>query len=216
MTVQHPRKGRKLAQVHVGARQIFLRDGYAGASVDDIARAARVSKATLYSYFPEKSVMFREVMLHELEEVARQSPIQIDSAMPAQAALPEMARQIAQWQYSDLPLCLLRVNIAEANRFPDIARTYQKVLDDILYDVIRQHLDRWVTQEELVIQNSLLAAHQLVSLTGATLQERLLVTAMPPEAHAAHIRDVSAEAARIFLASFQPVDGRQRHAAKAF
>lgn len=28
---------------------VFFRDGYTGASVDDIAEAARVSKATLYS-----------------------------------------------------------------------------------------------------------------------------------------------------------------------
>ena len=54
--------GRKLEQVRDGAAVVFLRDGYSGASVDDISREAQVSKATLYSYFPDKSVMFREVV----------------------------------------------------------------------------------------------------------------------------------------------------------
>ena len=55
------RKGRKFDQVLEGARSVFLRDGFEGASVDDIARAAGVSKATLYSYFPDKRLLFLEV-----------------------------------------------------------------------------------------------------------------------------------------------------------
>ena len=42
-----------------------MRDGFEGANVDDIARAAGVSKATLYSYFPDKSHMFMAVLTNE-------------------------------------------------------------------------------------------------------------------------------------------------------
>ncbi len=49
------KRGRKFDQVLQGAREIFMSDGFEGASVDDIARAAGVSKATLYSYFPDNS-----------------------------------------------------------------------------------------------------------------------------------------------------------------
>lgn len=55
------KRGRKFDQVLEGARLVFLQDGYEGASVDDIARAAGVSKATLYSYFPDKRLLFMEV-----------------------------------------------------------------------------------------------------------------------------------------------------------
>ena len=55
------KKGRKFDQVLEGARRIFMRDGFEGASVDDIARSAEVSKATLYSYFPDKRILFSEV-----------------------------------------------------------------------------------------------------------------------------------------------------------
>ncbi|MEM8656124.1 MAG: TetR family transcriptional regulator, partial [Pseudomonadota bacterium] len=37
------RKGRKFDQVLEGAREVFMADGFEGASVDDIARAAGVS-----------------------------------------------------------------------------------------------------------------------------------------------------------------------------
>ena len=55
------RTGRKFDQVLEGARTIFLAVGFEGASVDDIAREAGVSKATLYSYFPDKRLLFTEV-----------------------------------------------------------------------------------------------------------------------------------------------------------
>ena len=63
-------RGRKFLQVLEGARTIFLRDGFEGAAVDDIAREAGVSKATLYSYFPDKRVMFMEVFRSELAREA--------------------------------------------------------------------------------------------------------------------------------------------------
>lgn len=58
-------RGRKFMQVLEGARTVFLRDGFDGASVDEIARQAAVSKAKLYSYFPDKRTMFSEVFRSE-------------------------------------------------------------------------------------------------------------------------------------------------------
>ena len=54
------KQGRKWDQVLDGARKVFMRDGFEGASVDDIVREAGVSKATLYSYFPDKRLLFIE------------------------------------------------------------------------------------------------------------------------------------------------------------
>lgn len=76
------RKGRKFDQVVEGAQEIFLRDGFEGASVDDIARAAGVSKATLYSYFPDKRLLFMEVATRQCSEQARISIEKIDSSRP--------------------------------------------------------------------------------------------------------------------------------------
>ena len=56
------RRSPKCAQVLEGARKVFMEHGYEGASVDEIARAAGTSKATLYSYFPDKRQLFAAVM----------------------------------------------------------------------------------------------------------------------------------------------------------
>ncbi|WP_298426266.1 TetR/AcrR family transcriptional regulator [Rhodoblastus sp.] len=52
----------KLQQILDGARQVFLADGFDGASMNDIARSAGVSKGTLYVYFPSKASLFEALI----------------------------------------------------------------------------------------------------------------------------------------------------------
>ena len=53
--------GAKRRQVMEGARTIFLSEGFDGASMNDIARAAGVSKGTLYVYFDFEGAIVRGV-----------------------------------------------------------------------------------------------------------------------------------------------------------
>ena len=61
MSKEKINKGRKYQQVISGARSIFLSEGFEAANMDVIAQTAKVSKATLYSYFPDKQSLFIEV-----------------------------------------------------------------------------------------------------------------------------------------------------------
>jgi len=47
----------------LSAREHFLRDGFAGASMDAIARSAAVSVKTIYSHFANKDELFSKVMV---------------------------------------------------------------------------------------------------------------------------------------------------------
>ena len=89
-----PRQGRKVQQVLAGARTVFMRDGFEGASVDAIAREAGVSKATLYSYFADKRVLFMEV---GRSQCAHQSGLLfecVDTSAPAREVLSEIGRRV--------------------------------------------------------------------------------------------------------------------------
>ncbi|MCF3973066.1 TetR/AcrR family transcriptional regulator [Paracoccus salsus] len=192
--------GRKFDQVRRGAREVFFRDGYAGSSVDDIASASRVSKATLYSYFPEKSLIFQDVLSNEMDQISARAPIQIDTAMPLAEALALMARQIAGWLVSQPVVLLHRASIAEAFRFPDLARRYHALLQTLLHDTVREHLDRWVAMNQLHIDDTSLAAAQLVRLSGAVVHEpALLAGATEPDESTIH--RIGDGAARVFLAA---------------
>lgn len=54
-----PRAQRTIARILDATRDVFLTRGYAGTTIDEIARIARVSRASFYTYFPSK----REVLL---------------------------------------------------------------------------------------------------------------------------------------------------------
>src|ERR1700692_4484500 len=54
----------KRRQIMDGARAVFLAQGFDAASMGEIARAAGVSKGTLYVYFENKEQLF-EAIVHE-------------------------------------------------------------------------------------------------------------------------------------------------------
>jgi AcrR family transcriptional regulator len=51
-----------------GAEKIFAKKGYGSTSMDDIAREAQFSKATLYRYYGSKSEIFTAVIVASLQE----------------------------------------------------------------------------------------------------------------------------------------------------
>src|SRR5271170_3027245 len=61
-TAQMGEDGAKRRQIIEGARSIFLAQGFDAASMNDIARAAGVSKGTLYVYFTNKEELFTAIV----------------------------------------------------------------------------------------------------------------------------------------------------------
>src|SRR3954468_10629927 len=55
----------KRRQILDGARRVFLAEGFEGASMNDIAKAAGVSKGTLYVYFENKERLFAAILAEE-------------------------------------------------------------------------------------------------------------------------------------------------------
>ncbi len=192
--------GRKFAQVVEGAARIFLRDGYAGASVDDIAEASWVSKATLYSYFPQKQRMFEEAMRARIAGLAGQCPLDVPEGATARQALPLLARQIVQWLTAPANLRLQRLHIAEATRFPAQAKACHAMMATVLHDPLRVLLEGWTAQGQLRVEDSALAADQFIRLAGAGIHDAALMgVALPPADEIARIAD---SAAAMFLACY--------------
>src|SRR5260221_1104542 len=56
----------KRRQILAGASKVFMDLGFDGASMGEIARAAGVSKGTLYVYFADKSRLFEAIVEQEM------------------------------------------------------------------------------------------------------------------------------------------------------
>ena len=85
---ERTRRG-QAAQIMDGARTVFLRDGFDGASMNDIARVAGVSKGTLYVYFDSKEQLFEALIREDRKQQAERlvpSASRDDAARIARAA----------------------------------------------------------------------------------------------------------------------------------
>jgi len=168
------KRGRKFDQVLAGARDIFMSDGFEGASVDDIAKASGVSKATLYSYFPDKRLLFMEVAKTECVRQAESAVENIDMSQPAKVVLTEAAWQMVEFFTSDFGQRVFRLCVAESDRFPELGREFYESGPALVQDRIIAFLKIGISRNELAIDDLPLAADQFHELCKADLFPRLM------------------------------------------
>lgn len=168
------KKGRKFDQVLEGAREIFMRDGFEGASVDEIARAAQVSKATLYSYFPDKRLLFSEVARIECNRQASEALEVIDANAPVEDMLTQAADRVVRFFLSDFGQQVFRICVSESHRFPELGQRFYESGPQLLRQRLGGILQQYVDRGALKIDDMELATSQFGELCKSDLFVRCL------------------------------------------
>jgi AcrR family transcriptional regulator len=106
------------------ATQLFLKDGYDKTSIDAILERSGGSKATLYAYFPTKQDLFRAVIEDVLVSGRRVLPD--PKREDIGAMLVDFGIDRLQVIFSERHRAVLRLIIAERERFPELARLYHE------------------------------------------------------------------------------------------
>ena len=169
------KQGRKWDQVLEGARKVFLRDGFEGASVDDIVREAGVSKATLYRYFPDKRLLFLEVAKTECAAQSDAAVAQVEASGDIREVMTTAAKRMVQFFMSDVGLQVHRIVVGESQRFPEIGREFYESGPARVHAILRQYLQKAVEDGELKIDDIDLAADQLPELCKAGLHLKMVL-----------------------------------------
>ncbi len=113
---------RRKALVMDVATELFVTRGFAATSLVDIARGAGVATRTLYQHFGDKEAIFREVIFARDEGAALEQP----TVMPGDtlfAALQRAGHYAYHVTYRDKSIGLMRLMIAESNRFPEFMKS---------------------------------------------------------------------------------------------
>jgi AcrR family transcriptional regulator len=197
----HLKRGRKFDQVLEGARQVFMASGFEGASVDEIARVADVSKATLYSYFPDKRLLFQEVVQTECDRMAEQVMNVIEDDLPVREILERTARRLVAFVLSDFAQQMFRICVAERDRFPELGHAFYQSGPQAGHDRLCAFLRCAVARGELVIEDIDMAADQFAELCKTRLWVRALFgvqTTYSPE----EMETVVQEAIETFLCRY--------------
>lgn len=168
------RQGRKFDQVLDGARRIFIAAGFERASMDEIARAAAVSKATLYAYFPDKAALFREVYRTEMLRLADSAMARLSGELTPERALRDAAHQIISYLMSDFAMAMYRICVGEAPRFPEIGQVFYENGPELGRLRFGAYLEDAVARGDYVIADIDLAADQFFQLCQTTICDRLI------------------------------------------
>lgn len=167
-------KGRKFDQVLEGARVVFMKDGFEGASVDDIAKTAGVSKATLYSYFPDKRLLFAEVAKFECKRQADNAIEVVTTDSTPNEVLFEAGQRMIEFVTSEIGLSMFRICIAESGRFPELGKQFYESGPLLVRTRLAEYFQEAVAEGQLDITDFNLAADQFSELCKASIFPRLL------------------------------------------
>lgn len=209
------RAERKRAEIIRAAREVFLAHGYAGASITEVAAQAGASKVTVYHHFADKERLFVAVVESAIEEAERRSRDLVDALAETTdlaADLRAFARQHVEVVTQPPLVRMRRTLIAEAERFPALARAWHqrgpRRAHRALGDVIRRLSDRGL----LVVEDPELAAEHLNYLILAAPLDEAMFTARTTPFPRARRHRWADEAVRVFLAAYgtpSPAGGQQ-------
>jgi len=116
----------KRQQIMEGARRVFLEDGFDGASIGDIVRAAGVSKGTLYAYFPSKEKLFEALVFADRRKQAEVLFTLDEAEIDIERGLTKLGLTFVDMLVQPDTLAFLRIVIGAAAKFPEIGNTFYK------------------------------------------------------------------------------------------
>jgi AcrR family transcriptional regulator len=193
----------KMRQILDGARRVFLADGFDGASMNDIARVATVSKGTLYVYFQSKQALFEALIREEHRRTAERLSM-FDEAEPDVAlVLKRFGNALMNFMLLPKHIALVRTVSAAAAKFPTIGRAFFEAGPQYGANRLADYFAQQVEAGTLVIDDVNLAAWQfLESLQGGHLKRMLFCVCEPPPQEA--VEKAVSRAVDMFMAVYQP------------
>lgn len=140
------------------ALEVFVEKSFAAARMDDIARAASLSKGTVYLYFSSKEELFEAVLrnvalpnVEYMETLMRDAPSVGVALDGIGQFVPHLIRE------TDLPR-IIKLLISESGTFPDIVQSYREDVLDRLLAGVADLLARAKAAGEIEVGNPVLAA----------------------------------------------------------
>ncbi|WP_296898273.1 TetR/AcrR family transcriptional regulator [Thiohalocapsa sp.] len=194
-----PKSEEKHAAILQAASRLFLDQGLQGTSMDQVARAAGVSKQTVYSHFDGKEDLFRRCIRCKVESYGFDG-VSVPAGDDARAVLLAVAKRFMGLIFDPEVVAMHRVVMAEAAAHPRIAALFfengpaatQRTAASVLTELVRRGLLRPHDTDA--------AAWQLLNLCFGSFHVRLLlhlIDSVPPAELDAHLKSAIADFVRL-------------------
>lgn len=201
MTATAPDISPKRRQVTQAAESLFLVHGYGAVSMDQIARTAGVSKATLYAYFPSKDALFATIVGDKGSDEILSADMFPDEVTDLRATLEAIGQRLLRFMLRDRTLAIYRIALAESARFPELGAAFYANGPRWMIERFTAWLETLQARGLVQADDLEAATTQFLALTrGGTFLRRSL--SVPPEADDAEIEATVRAASDTWLRAF--------------
>src|ERR1700691_499836 len=192
----------KRRQIIDGARNVFLAQGFDAASMNDIARAAGVSKGTLYVYFKHKEELFEAIVEQECDAQA-EGIFDLDpNDHDVEAVLTRLGVSYVKFLCRPEKAQAIRTVIAIAERMPEVGRKFYESGPARGIARLAEYFSAQVDSDVLQIEDIGIAAAQFMEATHAALFKPIVFNFAPAPDLEQIERNVGV-AVRAFLAAYR-------------
>jgi TetR/AcrR family transcriptional regulator, mexJK operon transcriptional repressor len=174
----------KRQAIIAAAGELFVAQGYGAVSMDAVARAAGVSKATLYAHFESKDLLFASIINQACRESVAVGDLLPDPSANIADELTALGSRILRFLLQERALAIHRVVIGESIRFPELGRAF--------YDngpaVLRRVFGGWIARQNAAGRLEVAEPEQAADLfcgmlrTGLYLRASLGIAPCPTDA----------------------------------
>lgn len=199
------RSVRKHRAIVEAARTAFLRDGYRGTSMDEIAALAAVSKQTVYKHFADKAELFVQIVTTTVDEASdpvHEEVVNLQDSGDVEADLRGLALRQLTLVMQPQVMRLRRLVIAEAGRFPELGRAFYERGPGRTIAALATTFERLKDRGVLELEDPLQAATQFnwLVMSAPLNQAMLLGDDRPPGT--AELDHIVRAGVRTFLAAY--------------
>jgi AcrR family transcriptional regulator len=191
----------KRRQILDGARKVFMDLGFDGASMGEIARAAGVSKGTLYVYFADKNRLFEAIVEEETLAQGKMA-FNFDPDRDVTTTLTEFGQAYVQMLCRPGGGSATRTVMAIAERMPEVGRRFYNNVIAHTIARLATYLEARARAGDLAIEDCQHAAAQFMLMCQASLFMPFIFQAAPAPS-AERIAQVVDSAMRMFLAGYR-------------
>lgn len=146
------------------AEKVFVEQGYGASTMEEIARAAEMSKKTLYQFFSDKESVFSALM--QSEDMPEFPEIEPREGGMSPELLRDTLVTVTRFILDARHVELFRLVIAEAPNHPELATSFYNNYIERFGDTLR---DRLAELEKAGVAGAASAVAMAEQLMGATL-----------------------------------------------
>ena len=151
------------------ATRMFMEQGFEATSMDRLAEAAAVGKATLYGRYADKAALFAAVLRRRILQVYVPLEAEVSTYSGAETDLAGLLRRVARhllahgWSHDSLALS--RILAAQSGRFPELGQLAVREGTTRQIRLIAAILTRFATSHRYRLTDLDLAAELFLGIT---------------------------------------------------